>query len=69
MDAWPTFVVAFMLWFVSRIATFRELLAQGLNESRALIDIMVAAAVKAKPAVPMAVMAVLAMKPTEIDKE
>lgn len=63
--SFPTFVIACTLWLVSRIASFRELLATGLSESRALADSIVAAAAKAKPALPAAVQAVLAMKPSE----
>lgn len=63
--ACPTFLVAGMLWSLSRITSFRELLATGVNECRALVDTVAAAAASAKPAVPAAVAAVLAMKPTE----
>ena len=61
----PAVVVAVTLWLVSRIASFRELLATGLSECRTLADALVAAAAEAKPALPAAVQAVLAMKPTE----
>jgi len=60
----PDFVIAFLLWVLSRIPAMRENLATGLNESRALIDTMVAAAAKAKPPLPAAAKALLAMKPT-----
>jgi 2-dehydropantoate 2-reductase len=65
LDSSPLFLLACMLWFASRIASFRELLATGVNECRVLADAMVAAAADAKPALPAAVAAVLAMKPTE----
>src|SRR5215813_4797408 len=61
----PNFLNAFLLWVLSRIPTMRELLATGLNECRALIDTMVAAAAKAKPPLPAAAKALLAIKPTE----
>src|SRR5215831_5013167 len=48
-----------------RIPAMRENLATGLNECRALIDTMVAAAAKAKPPLPAAAKALLAIKPTE----
>jgi 2-dehydropantoate 2-reductase len=64
MNSAPTFVIAFMLWAVSRIGSFREVLATGLNESRSLSDVIVAAAAKAKPPLPGAIKAILAMKPS-----
>ena len=57
-----------MLWFVSRITAFRELLATGVNECRVLIDVVAAAAAEAKPSLPVAVAAILAMKPTDDDR-
>jgi 2-dehydropantoate 2-reductase len=61
----PNFLIAFLLWVFSRIPAMRENLATGLNECRALIDTMVAAAGKAKPPLPAAATALLAIKPTE----
>src|SRR5215471_11784027 len=61
----PNFLMAFLLWVLSRIPAMRENLATGLNECRALIDTMVAAAAKAKPPLPAAATALLAIKPTE----
>ena len=61
----PNFLIAFLLWVFSRIPAMRELLATGLNECRALIDTMVAAAAKAKPPLPAAAKALLAIKPIE----
>jgi 2-dehydropantoate 2-reductase len=61
----PNFLIAFLLWVLSRIPAMRENLATGLNECRALIDTMVAAAAKAKPPLPAAANALLAIKPTD----
>lgn len=63
INASPIPLVACMLWCVSRITAFRELLATGKNECRALIDDVAAAAVKANPAHPAAVKALLDIKP------
>lgn len=60
MDASPPWVVASMLWFMSRIRSFRELLATGETECRALVDVMAAAARAKAPAVASDI---LAMKP------
>ena len=57
----PAFLIASILWFLSRITSFRELLATGLNECRALVDALVAAASKATPAVSLE--RIKAMKP------
>ena len=54
-----------MLWFVSPIRSFRELLATGINECHALADVIVAAGAETKPVLPVAVAAVHAMKPVE----
>jgi 2-dehydropantoate 2-reductase len=62
----PTILVASMLWLVSRVAPIRESLANGLNECRALIDEVVAAAtVEQKAALAAAAKSVMAMKPAE----
>ena len=58
----PNWTIASMLWSMSRVRSFRELLATGENECRALVDTMVAAASSARPPVPMA--AIQAMKPS-----
>ncbi len=59
----PTGLVAAMLWSVSRVRPFRELLASGQAECEALVDVMVeAAAGLADPAI--AVADIRAMKPT-----
>jgi 2-dehydropantoate 2-reductase len=57
----PTWVVAAMLWMMSHIRPFRELLATGKNECRALVDVMVTAAPQAKP--PVRVPRIQAVKP------
>ncbi len=44
IDASPPWVMAAVLWSVSRIRSFRELLATGEAECRALVDVMAAAA-------------------------
>jgi 2-dehydropantoate 2-reductase len=58
----PTAAVAAMLWFMSRIRSFRELLATGKAECCALIETMAAAAPLAKT--PVDVSAIQAMKPS-----
>jgi 2-dehydropantoate 2-reductase len=63
VDAAPAVLLAGMLWTVSRITSFRDLLATGVNECRALIDLVVAAGLKTRPALADAVSAVRAMKP------
>ena len=57
----PALFVAGLLWFVSRIRSFRELLATGANECCALIDVLVAHAPQAEP--PVSVDKILAMRP------
>ncbi len=57
----PAWVVAAMLWSVSRLRSFRELLATGADECRALVDAMAAAAPQANP--PVEVAKLQAMKP------
>ena len=57
----PAWVVTAMLWAVSRVRSFRELLATAKPECCALVDAMVAAAPQAKPPVDTAKL--LAMKP------
>ena len=61
LKASPVWIVAGMLWVVSRITSFRELLATGIGECQALVEVMVAAAARANP--PMKVAAIAAMKP------
>ena len=57
----PAWLVAYMLRKMSRIAGFRNLLATGIYECRALVDVLVAAAAKSNP--PVSVSKILAMKP------
>ena len=58
----PAWALAAMLWSMSRVRPFRELLATGEAECRALVDAMVAAAPLAEP--PIAVSDIQAMKPS-----
>ncbi len=63
LNASPAWMVALMLWIMSRIASFRELLATGIGECRALVDVLVADAARANP--PVSVARIQAMKPFE----
>jgi 2-dehydropantoate 2-reductase len=58
----PTAAIAAILWFVSRIRSFRELLATGRDECCALIETVVAAAPRAKT--PVDVSDIQAMTPS-----
>ncbi len=58
IDGSPTWVVAGMLWSLSRVKPFRELLATGEGECRALVDAMAAAAT------PVTAPAIRAMRPS-----
>ena len=49
LNASPAWLVAGMLWGISRIPSFRELLATGVNECRALVDTLVANASRTSP--------------------
>ena len=62
IDRSPASVVAAMLWSLSRVRSFRELLATGKAECIALVDAMVAAAPLANG--PVAVLDIQAMKPS-----
>ena len=62
LDASPAFVTGSMLWIMSRIPSFRKLLATGLNECQALVDVLVKASAQVKPAVMVA--RIEAMKPS-----
>ena len=57
----PSWALAAMLWFMSRVPSFRELLATGKTECCALVDVMVAVAQREKP--PFDVADLQAMKP------
>ncbi len=61
MERSPAPVVAAMLWSMSRVRSFRELLATGKAECVALVDDMVSAAPLAKG--PVAVAEIRAMRP------
>lgn len=43
-----------MLWMFSRVKSMHELLASGKEECKALIDLLVEAAPRAKPAIKVA---------------
>jgi 2-dehydropantoate 2-reductase len=58
----PAWVLAAMLWFMSRIRSFRELLATGQSECCALVDVMAAAAESANA--PGVATEIAAMKPS-----
>jgi 2-dehydropantoate 2-reductase len=64
LAATPIWIVAGMLWSISRIPSFRDLLATGLNECRALVDVLVVNAGRADP--PVAVGKIEAMKPAAL---
>jgi 2-dehydropantoate 2-reductase len=55
----PPWVMATILWFMSRIRSFRQLLATGEAECRALVDVMVSTASPGSSSV----IAIAAMKP------
>ena len=62
LDGCPAWVVAAMLWSLSRVRSFRELLATGADECRALVDVMTTAASPSNP--PVQVARIQAMKPS-----
>jgi 2-dehydropantoate 2-reductase len=57
----PAWVVASILWLLTRIRSFRELLARGADECRAMVDVLVAAVPRANQLVLAA--KIEAMKP------
>ena len=61
IDRSPASVLAVALWSMSRVRSFRELLATGKAECAALVDVMVAAAPLADA--PVDTTAIAAMKP------
>ena len=63
LHASPTWVLASILWSMSRIPSFRELLATGLNECRALVDALVASASRNDQSI--SVDTIAAMKPAQ----
>ena len=62
IDGSPIPVLAATLWSMSRIASFREVLATGKAECQVLVDVMVAAAPLARQ--PVDVSRIQAMKPS-----
>jgi 2-dehydropantoate 2-reductase len=62
LNGLPVWMVAAMLWMFSRVRSMRELLATGKNECRALVDVMVAAALEADK--PVRVPRIQAMRPS-----
>ena len=63
--ALPMFAMATLLRALSSIKSFRELLANGAKEARALVDAMVATAVTLMPSRPCAIEAIRAMSPAD----
>jgi 2-dehydropantoate 2-reductase len=62
LNACPSWITASMLWFMSRVRLFRELLATGQAECRALADAM---AMAAPPETPTSLVSkIVAMKPS-----
>ena len=61
IDASPMPVFAAMLWSMSRIASFREVLSTGKSECQTLVDVLVAAAPRSSK--PIDVPRIEAMKP------
>ncbi len=51
LNAAPTWLAAGMLWFMSHNRSFRELLATGKEECRALVNVLVASSHEVKPAI------------------
>lgn len=67
LGSWPVALLACMLWAISRVRSFRELLATGLAECCALADALAAAASNSTPALASEANGVLAMKPSRPD--
>ncbi len=61
LDRSPTVVTAAMLWSLSRVGPFRDLLATGESECRTLVDAMLAAG--PQTVAPVGLDAIKAMKP------
>ena len=62
IDSSPIAVLAATLWSMSRLASFREVLATGKDECQILVDVMIAAAPRALR--PIDVARIRAMKPS-----
>ena len=65
LAASPVAGLAGMLWAVSRIGSFRRLLATGVRECRALVDVVARAASEAKPPRHAAAATLLAAQPAD----
>ena len=63
----PAWVMAAILWFMSRIRSFRELLATGEVECSALVDVIAAAAPRST--IPVSLSDIMAMKPARRGRE
>lgn len=63
LHASPAWMVSGMLWFMSRIPSFRKLLATGVNECPALVDMLLANVPRAIP--PVSMDRIQAMKPLD----
>jgi 2-dehydropantoate 2-reductase len=61
LHACPAWVAACMLWGLSRVTSFRELLATGVNECCALVDVLIANADRVRP--PVSIDRIRAMRP------
>lgn len=66
LNASPAWVVAGLLWGLSRLTSFRELLATGAGECRALVEVLVSIASRVDP--PIEAAKILAMRPSETEK-
>ena len=52
LHAAPAWVTGSILWVMSRIPSFRQLLATGVNECRALVDVLATSAGQLQPPAP-----------------
>ncbi|MBB3213067.1 2-dehydropantoate 2-reductase [Herbaspirillum sp. Sphag1AN] len=62
----PAWIIASALWLITRIKSFRELLALGAGESRAMVDLLVSMAPESDK--PIEINKIKAMRPLEINK-
>ena len=65
LDASPNVVLAGMLWSISRVASFRELLATGAIECGALIDRVATAAQDINPIPTASIQALTKARPVD----
>ncbi len=63
LNASPAWVAATMLWSMSRIPSFRALLATGIHECRALVEVLLEHVPRALP--PVSASRIEAMKPSK----